>query len=137
VVYGAREESYEWIPVREFSIPPVKQKSYGNKGIEDQNIKLGETIVHTDDYQGLDIVIKGNICHRHTFIPSAAGEYAEDRTSCCDSPRRDSEGGVEPFEDGDDGFECMLTDLATAAKAGWDRGLCDASDKGEAENVPR
>lgn len=43
------------------------------------------------------------------------------------------------FEDGDDGFECMATDRATAAKAavvGWDRGLRDASDKGEAENVP-
>lgn len=79
----------------------------------------------------------------YTFIPSAAGEYAAatgDRTSCCGSPRRDSVGEAAAFEDGDDVFECMVTDRATAAKAelvGWDRGLRDASDKGEAEKVPR
>lgn len=91
----------------------------------------------------LDIGIKADIFfHSHTFIPNAAGEYTAatgDRTSCCDSPRRDNVGDVAAFEDGDDGFECMATDRATAAKAvvGWDRGLRDASDKGEVEKVPR
>jgi hypothetical protein len=63
-----------------------------------------------------------------------------DRTSCWDSPRRDSAGGVAPFEDGDDEFERILTDLATAVRAaedGWDRGLRDAGDKDEAEKFPR
>lgn len=43
-------------------------------------------------------------------------------------------------EDGDDAPERIPTDRATAAKAtvlGWDRGLRDASDKGEAVNAPR
>ena len=47
--------------------------------------------------------------------------------------------GVAAFEDGDDEPERIATDLATAAKAvvvGWDRGLRDASDRGEEENVP-
>lgn len=43
------------------------------------------------------------------------------------------------MDEGDDAFECMLTDRATVAKAtpcDWDRGLRDASDKGEDAKFP-
>lgn len=43
------------------------------------------------------------------------------------------------MDEGDDDFDCMLTDRATVAKAtpcGWDRGLRDVSDKGEDAKLP-
>jgi len=43
------------------------------------------------------------------------------------------------LDDGDDEFDCMLTDRATVAKAtpcGWNRGLRDVSDKGEDAKLP-
>lgn len=43
------------------------------------------------------------------------------------------------MDEGDDEFDCMLTDRATVAKAtpcGWDRGLRDVSDKGEDAKFP-
>lgn len=73
----------------------------------------------------------------HTFIPTAAEEYGD---ATGDSPPRlDSAGGVAPLDEGDDAFECMLTDRATVAKAtpcDWDRGLRDVSDKGEDAKFP-
>lgn len=43
------------------------------------------------------------------------------------------------MDDGDDEFDCMVTDRATVAKVtpcGWDRGLRDVSDKGEDAKLP-
>lgn len=39
----------------------------------------------------------------HTFIPTAAGEYAD--VAGDSLPRLDSVGGVAPLDDGDDAFE--------------------------------
>lgn len=82
-----------------------------------------------------DQVLIAHNCH--TFIPTAAEEYGD---ATGDSPPRlDNAGGVAPLDDGDDEFDCMLTDRATAAKAtpcGWDRGLRDVSDKGEDAKLP-
>jgi len=112
---------------REIDIAPIKQDD-----------ERGEHC--SRDYQTCGYSNYADIFfRRYTFIPTAAGENAVvtgDRTSRCGSPRRDS--GVAAFEDADDACGCIATDLgAKAAVVGWDRGLRDASDKGEAENDPR